>query len=160
MALKLSPEIISSEDLRSVILELIGFAKWLRQNEIKMKVTNKPAPNKPSLSDAAAAILNQLDAKLSADQLDGLIKSLNDQFKSLPKASVTLAAMPGVSVKRQLAGWCRDNISPLLLIDFRYNAAILGGMVVNVGSRTFDWSFRRQLLEHKDKLAEAFLRVR
>ena len=162
MNLKLASQVVSSEDLKALMNEITDYAKWYRHNEIKMRVTKKLAEGKPVLSEPAADMLAQITkhGALSADMIDALLKELNVQFRTMPRVRITLAAMPSNAVKHKLAGWCRDNISPVLLIDFRYNAAILGGMVINLGSRTFDWSFRSRLLASQDKLGEAFSRVR
>ncbi len=162
MKLKLSSDIVSSEDLKALMNEIAVYAKWFRHNEIKMHITNQQATGRPMLSDAAADMLEQAakPGKLTANMIDELLKELNAQFKAMPRVRITLAAMPTGAVKHKLAGWCRDNISPTLLIDFRYNASILGGMVVNLGSRTYDWSFRSRLMESREKLAEAFSSVR
>ena len=73
--------------------------------------------------------------------------------------SITLAAPAGAGLKRTLAEWCRQNIDENLLVHFDFNATLLGGMVVNYGSRIFDWSFRRRILEDRAKFPEVLRRV-
>jgi hypothetical protein len=159
--LKLSEDIISPEDLKQVITEIRDYSKWMSKNTIKIKVTKKKAGDEPELSDAAADLIKQWkDGKdLSPKILDKLIEELQDYLAKMKTIRVTFAALPTNKTKQQFTKWFRDNLSDEVLIDFRFNSTLLGGMVVNCGSHIYDWSFRRQLLENKDKFSEVVHRV-
>jgi F0F1-type ATP synthase delta subunit len=92
-------------------------------------------------------------------RLDKLIETLEDYGTSAPIITITLAAPAPNSLKKTLIDWCRKNIAPNALIDFRFNATMLGGMVVQYGSRIYDWSFRRQILAARDKFPEILRNV-
>ena len=53
---------------------------------------------------------------------------------------------------------CRP-VAPDVLVNFQFNATILGGMVVRYGSHVYDWSFRRQILAKRDTFPEVLRRV-
>ena len=161
MNLKLNNQIVSSEDLKDVIAELQEYAKWFNHASILAKVSKRKSETKFDLSDPFSNLIEQWqDGKpLTIDSLDNLISNLKDYLAKTPKIRITLAAMPPLGIKKSLVDWCRANVSQALLVDFRYNSSLIGGMVVNVGSHTYDWSFKRQLLASKDKLDEVIKRV-
>lgn len=156
MKLKISEDIISPQDLQAVITELKQYSKWLIHNEVKLRVINKKDPNEPLLSIEASDLLNQWfnNQQLSATSLSKLVVSLDEYLVNANTIRITLAGMPSSGLKKRLTKWCRQSLSPSVLIDFRYNRSLLGGMVVNCGSHIYDWSFRRKILNSKDNLEE------
>ncbi len=155
MKFTLSEEIVSTDDLRDVVEEVKEFKKWFSHNQIKLKISRRhKSSDRPELSSAAEALLTQAkDGKeLTVTKIEGLISYLEKCLDKSPSVRITLAAIPSVSIKRQIAAWLRTNVSPTLLVDFRFNSTILGGMVVVFSSHIYDWSLRRQLLESRDKL--------
>jgi F0F1-type ATP synthase delta subunit len=46
-----------------------------------------------------------------------------------------------------------------MLVTVRFNSTIAGGMVVRLGSRMYDWSWRRLLMEQRSNYAEVLRRV-
>lgn len=161
MKLKLNEEIISPEDLKQVIAEIRDYSRWLTKNSIKLRVIKKKASDEPELSDAAADLIKQWKEgkELNPKMLDKLIEELQGYLAKMKTIRVTFAALPTNKTKQQFTKWFRDNLSNEVLIDFRFNSTLLGGMVVNCGSHIYDWSFRRQLLENKDKFSEVVHRV-
>jgi len=159
--LSLNESIISSEDLREVIAEVEEFRKYLAHNAIKQRVTQKYDHELPDLSLRAKEAISdwQNNKELSIESLERLIIELNSFLKSAPRITVTLAALPSINLKKQVSSWCRANLATSVLIDFSYNSALLGGMVVVCGSHIYDWSMRRQILASKDKLNEVIRRV-
>jgi len=91
--------------------------------------------------------------------IDGLVKALEDYKKSAPSVTITLAAVPSGEVKVRLVAWCRKNLAENVLVSFRLNRNILGGLVVAYGSHIHDWSFRRKLLEAEKPFSEVLASV-
>ena len=155
MKFKLSEEVISTDDLKDVIEEVKQFKKWFSHNQVRLRVSRRhKVKDRPELSNAAEALIEQAkDGKqLTSNKLEELIGFLENYLDKSPTMRITLAAIPSLSVKHSIAAWLRANVSPALLVDFRFNSALLGGMVVVCGSHIYDWSLRRQLLESKAKL--------
>ena len=161
MKLKLSDQVISPEDLKELIEELRNYSQWLNHNSIVKKLTKKSAVNQPQLSEELTDLISQWqDGKeVTATSLSKLIITLTKLLDTTPKLRITLAALPSQSLKKTLVNWCRQSISPFILIDFRYNQALLGGMVVKSNSHIYDWSYRRQILDSKHLLKEVLSRV-
>lgn len=163
MAIKLPANISSAQDLQSLTLDIQAYATWYGQTVIKQHLELTQTKDAPVLSKEAAELVRSSisDAKagLSRKDLDGLIATLQDLLHSLPSLTITLAAPPTGEVKRTLVAWCRDNIAANVLVSFKFNSTLLGGMVVRYGSRVFDWSFRRQVLNNRDKFPEVLRRV-
>ncbi len=162
MKLTLVEEIISTEDLRGVIEEVKEYKKWFIHNQIKLKVSQRHKVSiRPELSNAAEALLDQANdgKELTATKIEDLIGYLEHCLIKSPLVRITLAAIPSAPIKHKIVAWLRTNISPSMLVDFRFNSSLLGGMVVISGSHIYDWSLRRQLLESKDKLDGVLRRV-
>lgn len=140
--------------------ELNGYVRLLRQAAVKKQsgVAAKMPP--PQFSPAAQALLEAAGTDTArADQLEALAGELVTLQGAAPVVHLTLAAMPAEGLKKQMAAWLRQNLSPQVLVNFGYHTAILGGMVVRVGSRTFDWSFRRQILAAAPEFARGLKHV-
>lgn len=161
---KLSEEVSSPQDLKTLILEVRDYARWYGHNAIKKRLhvrTRRKGPLEPALSPAAAAVIRQWAEKqpLSLKSFDELLATLDTYARTAPEFTITLAAAPTNGLKKVLVGWCRDNVAPNVLVNFQFNAGLLGGIVVRSGSHVYDWSFRRQILNNLDKFPEVLRRV-
>jgi hypothetical protein len=161
---KLSEEVSSPQDLKTLILEIHDYARWYSHNAIKKRLrvqARRKDSLEPTLSSAASAVIYQWAQQhpLSPKSFDELLATLDTYARTAPEFTVTLAAAPTNGLKRILVGWCRDNIAPNVLVNFQFNAGLLGGMVVRSGSHVYDWSFRRQILNNLDKFPEVLRRV-
>ena len=154
-------DIKSPQDLKAIIVDVRRYAKWFATASVKAKVTGTPATDPIVISEAATAVVKQTLGGKPVTQaiLDKLIEDLQELEAAVPRIVVTLAAMPGNKLKASIVDWCRKNIDPVLLVDFRFNATILGGMVVQYGSHVYDWSWRRQILASRAKFPEVLRRV-
>lgn len=154
-------EVASAQDLASVLTDVRRYGTWASRELIKQKVTGKSAGEQPAISKEASDIIRSWsDGKaLTQTAIDGLIKALEDYHKSAPSITITLAAIPSGDVKSRLVAWCRKELAPGVLVSFRLNRNILGGMVVAYGSHIHDWSFRRKLLEHQKPFHEVLAGV-
>jgi len=159
--LNLQNSVYSPQDLKAIIMEVRRYSRWFAQNSVKTKVSGNATKEPLAISEAAAVLIREVakEYPLSQQVLDDLIATLEDLEASSPKITITLAAVPGNKLKKALGEWCRENIAPGILIDFRFNATLLGGMVVQYGSHVYDWSFRRQILAARDKFPEVLRRV-
>lgn len=161
MKLNLQNSIFTPQDLKALTMEVRRYARWFAQTSIKSKL-NTTSPSQPlAISEAAANLIREVAAEqpLSQKVLDDLIAALDNLEKTSPHITITLAALPGNSLKKTLTDWCRKNIAPDILVDFRFNATLLGGMVVQHASRIHDWSFRRLILANRAKFPEVLRRV-
>lgn len=155
MKLKIPSTVYSPQDLVVLLLEIREYARWFAHESIKKRAGAKRKSEAPALSPAAAQLTSDLDQR----SLDALIETLEDYKRAAPSLTITLPAPPTSSLKTTLVAWCRENIAPNVLVTFRFNSALLGGMIVTFGSRVFDWSFRRQLLAAKAGFPEVLRRV-
>ena len=161
MNLNIPDSVLSQQDLKAAILEVKRYTRWFSQNTIKAKVAGQTPSQPLVVSETAALLIGELAKKkpLGQNSLDELIVALTALETSSPRITITLAAMPAGNLKKVLVGWCRKNIAANILVDFRFNATILGGMVVRYGSHVHDWSFRRQILAARDKFPEVLRHV-
>lgn len=161
MKLRLPNGVASSQDLNGLIQEVHDYSKWFAHESIKKRVNAKYSSEPPVMTKDAMELLREWKTKqqLSTTSLDELANELQSYCKSAPNISITLASTPPNTLKAQLVSWCRDNISPDVLVSFQFNATILGGLVLRQGSRIYDWSFRRQILAAHDKFPEVLRSV-
>lgn len=161
MKLVIPAEVASAQDLAAILTDVRRYGTWASRELIKQKVAGKSAGPQPDISKEASDIIRAWsDGKaLSQNGIDGLIKALEDYKKSAPTITITLAAVPSGDVKSRLVAWCRKELAPGVLVSFRLNRNILGGMVVAYGSHIHDWSFRRKLLEHQKPFHEVLANV-
>lgn len=160
MKKQLPDTIISPQDLKAVIVEIRQYAKWYSQYSVKARVTKAEAPAPPAVSDAAGELIKEwADNEPSAKSMDKLIEGLQTLSSEAPRVTITLAAPAPGSLQRELTDWCRQNIDTGVLVSFRHNGNLLGGMVMHYGSKIFDWSFRRQILANSDKFPEVLRHV-
>jgi hypothetical protein len=159
--LQIPNNISSLEDVTAVTLEVRDYARWFSHAVVKMHINGTRIPKPPAVSQAASELIHDWGAKqpLNQKSLDELIAALETFQEKAASITITLAAPAGNDLKQQLVGWCRQNISPEILVSFRFNATLLGGMVVRYGSHVFDWSFRRQILANRAKFPEVLRRV-
>lgn len=161
MKLLLPSSVSSEQDLIGLTLELQAYAKWFSHNAVKERVHAKHTTQPPALSRGALELLRSSTAQklLSQRDLDELLVLLSQCQKTARTITITLAAPASADLKESLVGWCRTAISPSILVSFKFNSTLLGGMVVRYGSHLFDWSFRRQLLANRAAFPEVLRRV-
>ncbi len=149
MKLTIPDNIASAQDLTAILNDVNAYAKWASRELIKQKVAGKSAGAQPAISPEASTVIRDWSGGKSMTQtsIDSLVKALEDYKKSAPTITITLAAVPSGEVKTKLVAWCRKELAGGVLVSFRLNRNILGGMVVAYGSHIHDWSFRRKLTE-------------
>lgn len=161
MTPKLPPSVISQQDLAALTQEIRQYTVWYSHNSIKQRVNAKKGTPAPDLSPAALELIRSVSNKklLTQSILDNLLTYLERLQKNSHHMTITLAAAPSVSTKQTLTTWCRDNISDQLLVTFKFNSQILGGMIIQYGSHMYDLSFRRKILENTAAFPEVLRRV-
>ncbi len=149
--LHLPPDIVSPRDVSALSTEVRAYAQWFSHNSIKATVGAPTGKTAPTISPVTIEVLKTWVGSdtLTTESLDELLKALDVFKRSAPTMTITLAAPAGGDLKRTLITWCRENIAGNVLITFRFNRTLLGGMVLRVGSHVYDWSFRRKLLTNK-----------
>lgn len=162
MSPQLPSSVTSLEDLKGVTAELRDYAKWFAAASIKQRVSSKSnVANPPTLSAEGLTLLQELSGQqqLTSSALEKLINNLHDIAERSPQLTITLAAPASTHLKKELVAWCRAHVAPSVLVSFRFNATLLGGMIIQYGSHVYDWSFRRQILANRSRFPEVLRRV-
>lgn len=159
--LQLPPNIISPQDLARLEIEVTAFTDWFHHNAIKQEMHIAKGTAMPGMSQECLFVLRSISTNgtLTQTSLDALLNEIRKAHQSAPTVSITLAAPAGNQLKQQLTEWCRRELDPTILVDFRFNATILGGMVVRYGSHVYDWSFRRSILSKRAEFAKVLRNV-
>lgn len=161
MALKLPVEIVSPQDLNSLMIELRTLDTWLAHEGIKQKIAGSTTAEPPVISPAASSLLNASKGSsgITRQLIENLINSLEEYAKLAQSMTVTLAAPANNKLRQSIVQWCRANIADDILITFRFNSTLLGGMVIRYKSQIFDWSLKRQILANRSKIPEIIRNV-
>lgn len=161
MTFNLQASVATPQDLKSIIQEVKKYARWFSQEAVRINIAGRRSAQPVTLSSAATEIITDSaeGKQLSQQRLDEIIASLEEILETSPRITITLAAPAPTDLKHTLLQWCRKNLSPNILVDFRFNSTLLGGMVVRYGSHVYDWSFRRQILASKEHFPEVLRRV-
>jgi hypothetical protein len=97
-----------------------------------------------------------LPADLAVLAVDGKVTTIAATLKRLAKSPVvhvTLAALPGSRVKRDVIAWIRA-IRPDVLVEFHVDRTIAGGLLVRTTHHIHDFSWRERLWTNRKRLAE------
>jgi hypothetical protein len=159
MKSNLPASIASRQDLKAVIMELQGYVQWSSRSNIKQRVAGQALAGQPALSPAAAELAGQWQADQSAKSLDKQIEALENFAAKAPFATITLAAPAPAQLRQAMVEWFRNNVRPDMLIDFKFDGTMLGGITVRYGSHIYDGSFKRQILANRAKFPEVLRRV-
>lgn len=160
-SVKLPESIASPQDFAAVMTEIKAYSSWAAKAAIKHKVSGKSAGKGPELSPEARAIIHSWSGgkPLSSASASNLLAELERIRKAAKTITITLAAIPTGDVKARLVEWCRKEIDAQIMVNFRFNRSILGGMVVVYGSHIHDWSFRRKIKDSTVSFSEVLHRV-
>ncbi len=157
MTLTLPATIASRQDVMRLRTEVERYRSWMDQYENAAKRSVTYQNEQPMLSEGASLMIRQwLDSK---QLLTDMIKNLADIAASAPSMTLTLAGPPPASVQASLVTWVRENIDPAMLVEFRWNTRILGGIIAKTDTGFHDWSYRDRLLANRDKLIERLAHV-
>lgn len=161
MKLVIPDSIASVQDLNTVMNDVQSYARWASRELIKQKVAGKAGSPQPDITPEATQIIRDWNGgkPMTQSAIDGLITALESYKKTAPSVTITLAGVPSGDVKSKLVSWCRKELDPGILVSFRLNRNILGGMVVAYGSHIHDWSFRRKLMNSETSFAEVLQHV-
>lgn len=162
MKSNLPASIVSAQDLTMVIREIQDYTAWATHETIKQKAgSKKPLTPAPELTVAATELVSTWGRSKgsTADSYRQLIEVLERIAKNAPTITITLAGPAPQQVKEHIVAWCRTNLSGNVLVTFKFNRTILGGMVVRAGSHIYDWSLHRKLIDNGHAFTEVLSRV-
>jgi hypothetical protein len=156
----LPDEIYSPDQLSMLIMDINDYQSALRDQVARARTKSKLKTEMPEASAHLQSVLEAIGIdKITPDGLDALRKALTEILSKACVAHVTLAALPNLTIKKKVASWFRQEISPNMLLTFSVRTDIGGGAVVQAGSHVYDFSFRNLLIANKAKLAEIATRV-
>lgn len=156
MEFRLPEDIYSPEHIDAVLVKLSQYAGIMRQKEHhqKLKVDGVGAAGEDELAGNLEKLLDAagLGQDPSSSDLENLEKALESFRRDAQVVHITLVAMPGPGLKKQLAEWMRKNLYHSLLVSFSFNREIVGGMVLRTNSHIYDYSWRASLLARREVL--------
>lgn len=162
MKSNLPASIVSPQDLTMTIREIQDYVAWATHETIKNRVGSKATLTpQPELGAAATELVGAWSKSkgTSADSYRQLIEVLERIAKSAPTLTITLAGPAPQHVKEHLVAWCREHLSENILVSFKFNRTLLGGMVVRAGSHIYDWSLHRKLMDNGHAFTEVLRSV-
>lgn len=153
--MKLPVDVYSPDQLSALILEIGNYRGHLRDAAVRAKTGSKKQAPLPEPSDILAQLLEESGVKPDdAEAVDTLRKELELKLKKSPVVHLLLAAHPTSAIKRQFTTWFRTEINSEILLTFAVRSDIGGGLILQAGSRVYDFSFKRRLIANKKRIAE------
>lgn len=141
MKLSLPPNIYTPDQLQLCSQELTALAARSRGRS-KAKLAEE------ALSIPAQAILEGAGVEGSdAAKVEELAVKLESLLAQSARITLTLAGPSTHALREELVAWLRTNLNPNLLVSFKVNPDIGGGMVVRTTNKIHDLSFRKRLLD-------------
>jgi hypothetical protein len=159
---RLPIDLYSLDQLTAIIIELRAHINALRDASARARATQSEATiAAPQLS---ALLLGALKGAGLAPTDEPGAEKLMEELEAIrdkaPAVHLMLAALPNRELKRKLTEWFRNEIHPYTMLTFAARMDIGGGLIIRAGSRIHDYSFRRQIFEHKSRISEIFNSVR
>ena len=146
----------SPEQCSALLLALEHYVSQLQQHKAKAKVSGKAESALPETTHPLlVAFLTA--CQVAADDLEAvesLRQALSKSLAVAPRVHITLSALPGRTLRRQLTVWFRDQIHPQTLLDFSARPDMGGGIMLQAGSHFYDHSFRQHILANSKRLGE------
>lgn len=155
--LKLPDTITTPHELANTMLEIEAYAQWQESQQVAAKAGTSQPATEPELSEASRQVVR--DGQTAKLSIRDIYEQLSRYRKQAPTITITLAGPAPDRLRQSLIVWVRKNLDESLLINFRYNRTILGGMIVQYKSRLYDWSYRRTLRDKQSLLGEILNRV-
>jgi hypothetical protein len=159
MAYELPSAVYSPQLLEAVVHDIETYLEWYREAKVQKKVGAKSTVAEPSHSAETEVVIKEWlggkDATVeSIEELVDTLKNLN-----MPEVHVMLAALPNRAQRETIIDWLRNNTTPHLLVSFVADRNLGGGLVLRTPNRVFDFTWKQQLLNSRDKLAGILRRV-
>lgn len=150
--------VYSPQLLEAVTYDIERYLDWYRDATIRKKVGAKAADEPTHSAETALVIETWLDSRPpTVELLEDLLAHLKNL--NLPEVHIMLAAMPNRAQRTALVDWFRNNTTQQLLLSFVADRNLGGGVVIRTPNRVFDYTWKQELLNGRDKLAEIIKRV-
>lgn len=151
---RLPIDIYSPDQSSGLLLALHEYIEAVHQAAVKAKVENQSVP-RPEMPTAVESLATGSGVDVTNLQaLDELYKQLDAALQKAPTMHLTVSAIPGRTFKRQMTVWFRTQIHPMTLLTFSARSDIGGGIVLQAGSRLYDYSFRQRILANPKRIGE------
>jgi len=148
----LPTDVYSPDQLSELTMELRGYIGALRDTAIRNRSTTVAGEAAlPKMSALLKLIFENVSGTMTPEEV---LRELEMQLKNAPTAHVLLAAQPSKDLKRQIVLWFRVEVHPSVLLTFSERRDIGGGIVIRAGSHIYDFSFKRRILDNKNRIME------
>lgn len=143
----------SPDQLSGLSLELQTYLGELRDWTARSKTGHQSTA--PVVSELLATLLRASHvATDDSDALENLQTELDKLLINSPVVHLILATLPSRTLRRQLTVWFRTQVHPAALLTFAVRTDIGGGIIIQAGSRVYDYSFRSKILANKQRIGE------
>ncbi|HEY2003519.1 MAG TPA: F0F1 ATP synthase subunit delta [Candidatus Saccharimonadia bacterium] len=150
--------VYSPQLLEAVTYDIERYLDWYRDAEVRKTVGAKVTEEPTHSAETALVIEAWLAGRpATVELLEELVAYLKNL--RLPEVHIMLAAMPNRAQRTALVDWFHNNTTQQLLLSFVADRNLGGGVVIRTPNRVFDYTWKQELLNGRDKLAEILKRV-
>lgn len=147
----LPADLYSPDQLSELIMELRSYIDALRDTALRNRATAASSSPAPTMSPLLRELFEGASGSMTPEEM---LRELEALLKKAPIVHLIFPALPDKELKRQLILWFRVEVSPHTLLTVSERRDIGGGIVIRAGSRVYDFSFRRRILDNKHRLME------
>lgn len=143
--------VVSQGDAMRLKRELTVLSDYVNQAELRKPGTELKSLPKTSTSLNDFAQTNNLNL-LKGDDREASSAFLSELTEQAPVVHISFASEPSAAFMYKIAGWFRENIDPLTLINVGLEPSIAVGFTLRTLNRYHDFSLRQQFADHRDLL--------
>ncbi len=148
---KLTPEVVTNQDLSRAIHEVEKLDEFLYQAHLRKAASRDSLP-KTTVTLEKLAEANNLSLTNAEDRKQ-LINHLRELKMRGKKLHISFAVEPSPAVVQKIVLWMRQNIHQEILVDIGIQPAISVGCVVRTTNKVFDMSLRHRFDDSRTMLS-------
>jgi hypothetical protein len=140
-------DVYSPDQISALTMEL---RRYIGARQDASRRSDHGASSQLTLSAQLSSLLES-SGDITAQQL---LEELEAVLKNAPTVHIITGGPAGNQLKHQITAWFRDNIHPSTLVDFAFRHDLGGGVVVRAGSRIYDFSLKRRIMDNRHRISE------
>lgn len=138
--------LITPDDIQQAILDLDKLERQHQERAVRSK------------TKATELVISQLiadfvDAKSTTEDIDNVRTSLKTILDGALVVKLVLPAAPTALYQQTVVRWLRHNIEGTILLETEVDRGLAGGFQLWAGGQLTDKSFRKSLLDNRQKIA-------
>lgn len=155
MELKIPMSIAQKRDLLILYREAERLSEQMLQQRVALN-TAQAHRDLPMFSSQLMQLFESNNIEATEANLQMVLEALHNIYKIAPQVRISFASEPDQKALEKIVEWFRREADPNTFLLIGIQPMLAGGCVVRTPHNRYDFSLRRQFMEHAGKLMEAF----